>query len=164
MGALAVACGAELATPPSPPVPLETTAAPPVLEPALVQGPRYRDDDFVESERNRDPFRPARARAETPPPVGPRAHGAATIEQLHLIATVSGIAQPAAMLADERGEGQTIRRGDFVGRPERVSLADDVSVWLSWRVDRIDHDRVVLVRTDPYGGAVTSRVLPLRTS
>jgi hypothetical protein len=129
------------------------------------------EDAFVESEQHRDPFRPF-----DPPRPAPGAD--CNIDALHrpfvrmadtpvasmeLIATVSGVADPTAMVADERGVGHAIRRGDFLGADELVSHADGMTVSLQWRVERIEPERLVLVSEDPWGGATTSRVLAMHS-
>jgi Tfp pilus assembly protein PilP len=127
------------------------------------------EDAFVESEQHRDPFRPFDF---DPLSLGPgafcdlRARRRASVRMadtpvasMELIATVSGVADPTAMVADERGVGHAIRRGDFLGADELVSHADGMTVSLQWRVERIEPERLVLVREDPSCGAITSRVL-----
>jgi hypothetical protein len=70
-----------------------------------------------------------------------------------LIAIISGIEQPRAMLVDERGVGHVTTRGDFVGVAEVVQTggAENLPVALNWRVDRIRDNEVVLAREDPTG-------------
>jgi hypothetical protein len=125
------------------------------------------EDAFVESEQHRDPFRPY------PPNLGPGADcnlrrrfvrmADTPVASMELIATVSGVADPTAMVADERGVGHAIRRGDFLGADELVSHADGMTVSLQWRVERIEPERLVLVSEDPWGGATTSRVLAMHS-
>jgi len=128
----------------------------------------YDDDDFVESERNRDPFRNYatmfRVRAlETPQ----RAVVMPTtsIEQMRLMAIISGVARPRAMLVDPSSVGHVVARGDFIGRPEVVQTGgvDSAPLQLNWRVDRIRASEVVLTREDPTapGRVPLSRVIPL---
>jgi type IV pilus assembly protein PilP len=128
----------------------------------------YDDDDFVESERNRDPFRNYatmfKVRAlETPQ----RAVVMPTtsIEQMRLMAIISGVARPRAMLVDPSGVGHVVARGDFIGRPEVVQTGgtDSTPLQLNWRVDRIRATEVVLTREDPTapGRVPLSRVIPL---
>lgn len=129
-------------------------------EPSLQVAPSYRADEFLESEGNRDPFRTfaepsiivcggrdVRLR-DTP------------VDAIRLIATVSGVASPIAMLTGADGVGQTVRRGDYVGADELVSRAD-MPYSMTWRVDSIEHDRLVLVRVDPVDGSRSSRVLAM---
>lgn len=129
------------------------------------------EDAFVESEQHRDPFRPF-----DPSRLGPGADcniggphrpfvrmADTPVASMELIATVSGVADPTAMVADERGVGHAIRRGDFLGADELVSHADGMTVLLQWRVERIEPERLVLVREDPSCGATTSRVLAMHS-
>jgi hypothetical protein len=116
----------------------------------------YRDEDFVEAETNRDPFRaytslfaprvagPARVQREV-------VMSQTAVDELHLIAIVSGVANPSAMLVGHDGTGHTVHRGDYVGRAEVVQTGgeDSVPVTLNWRVERIRDDAVILSREDP---------------
>lgn len=119
-------------------------------------GLTYRDEDFVEAETNRDPFRdfvqifvarPTRAAEVQREVVMPRT----SIDEMRLIAIVSGVANPSAMLVDTDGTGHTVHRGDYLGRPEVVQTGgeDAVPITLNWRVDRIRAGEVVLTREDP---------------
>ena len=117
----------------------------------------FRDTDFVESEGNRDPFRStldtpkavAAAAADQRPVLMPNT----PIDSVKLIAIVTGIAQPRAMMVDEKGVGYVATRGDFVGQAEVVQsgAAENLPVTLNWRVDRIRENEVVLAREDPTG-------------
>lgn len=116
----------------------------------------YRDEDFVEAETNRDPFRdfvqtfitrPSRAADVQREVVMSRT----SIDEMRLIAIVSGVANPSAMLLDTDGTGHTVHRGDYLGRPEVVQTGgeDAVPITLNWRVDRIRPGEVVVTREDP---------------
>lgn len=114
----------------------------------------FRDDDFVESENNRDPFRSfAKAFKSRPVATPQRAvlMSLTSIDDMRLIAIVTGDATPRAMLVDPSGVGHVVVRGDYIGRPEVVNTggADGMPVTLNWRVDRIRPDEVVLAREDP---------------
>jgi type IV pilus assembly protein PilP len=120
--------------------------------PALV----LRDEDFAEADSNRDPFRnfaaaftsrPTRVDSVQRSVVMPRT----AIEDMTLIAIVSGVATPSAMIVDRDGTGYPVRRGDFIGRAEVVQTGseDAVPITLNWRVDRIRPGEVVLMREDP---------------
>jgi hypothetical protein len=128
----------------------------------------YRDEHFVEAETNRDPFRsfadmferrPAESAQRTVkmPTTG--------IDQMRLIAIVSGVARPRAMLVDQVGVGHVVERGDYIGRPEVVQAggSESMPVTLNWRVDRIRPNEVVLSREDPTSPDRPSltRVIPL---
>lgn len=150
---------------PAPAAVASTPARPPQAEPAQRA---YRDGDFVESEQNRDPFRnyatELKARA---PVVAQRTVLMAdtAIEEMKLIAIVSGVEQPCAMLVDQRGVGYVTTRGDFVGKADVVQGggADALPVALNWRVDRIRDNEVVLNREDPTAPnrPPLTRVIPL---
>lgn len=112
----------------------------------------YRDEDFVESERNRDPFRNYEKafRAQPPEEIQRRVVMPTTaVEEMKLIAIVGGIARPKAMLLDATGTGHVVERGVYVGRPKLVQAAGNVAMLLNWRVDRIRDNEVVLTRQDP---------------
>jgi len=128
----------------------------------------FKDTDFAESEQNRDPFRSFLT--------DPRAKGAMVaqrtvlmpntpIDGMRLIAIITGIDQPRAMIVDEQGVGYVTTRGDFVGRADVVQSgsAENLPVTLNWRVDRIRENEVVLAREDPSGPnrPPLTRVIPL---
>mgnify|MGYP001026057081 CR=1 FL=1 len=114
-----------------------------------------KDEDFVESERNRDPFRPYVA---TPGPRGPEASfdpqrpvvmPNTAVEQMKLIAVVTGVPRPKAMLTDPGGVGYVVQRGDYLGKAKVLTATGSVPLTLNWRVDRIRDQEVVLTRQDP---------------
>ena len=130
--------------------------------------PSYRDEDFVEAETNRDPFRSyARMFIIRPPETPQRAVLLPTtgLDQMRLIAIISGVAQPRAMILDPNGVGHVVERGDYIGRPEVVQTggAEGMPVTLNWRVDRIRPNEVVLTREDPTAPnrPPLTRVIPL---
>lgn len=129
----------------------------------------YTDEDFVELDvQNRDPFRsyaqafktqaaaPAQRRVLMPN---------TSLDEMRLIAIVTGIATPRAMLTDTTQVGHVVRRGDYVGRPEVVQTggSEGMPVTLNWRVDRIRPGSVVLTREDPTSPdkPPLTRVMPL---
>ena len=103
-----------------------------------------RDEDFVENEdMNRDPFHPyLRFFVEhAPPPESkkvPSAFEKLGIEDLTLIAVVTGGDAPRAMFRDASGYGQTVKRGDFLSRSGA-------------RVTKILSDRVIVEITETPG-------------
>lgn len=114
----------------------------------------FRDEQFVESVTNRDPFRDFKHIFKAKAPVSDQRKVKmpdTSIDQMKLIAIVSGVARPRAMVTDKAGKGQVIVRGDYIGRPEVIQTggAEGVPVSLNWRVDRIRSDEVVLSRQDP---------------
>jgi type IV pilus assembly protein PilP len=184
--ALVSACGGEEITVggPPPPAPAEApvaaadpAAVDPAADPAAAEPastvptvPTYRDEEFVESEINRDPFRNFAAlfvpRTGQPPPIQRRVMMDQTsVDEMRLIAIVSGVPNPSAMLLDGQGTGFTVHRGDYVGRAEYVSTggADSVPITLNWRIDRISPNEVVLTREDPSSPTrmALTRVMPL---
>ncbi len=115
-----------------------------------------RDSDFVEGEGNRDPFRNFTIEVKTRAPVVAQRTVLmpnTPLKSMRLIAIITGIDQPRAMLVDERGVGYVTRRGDFVGVADIVQTggAENLPVALNWRVDRIRANEVVLAREDPSG-------------
>lgn len=129
----------------------------------------YTDDDFAERDiENRDPFRSyAKAfQAQSAAPAQRRVLLPSTsLDEMNLIAIVTGIATPRAMLTDTAKVGHVIRRGDYIGRPEVVQTggSEGMPVTLNWRVDRIRPGSVVLTREDPTAPdkPPLTRVMPL---
>ena len=129
----------------------------------------YSDEDFAELDiQNRDPFRSyARAfQAQSAAPAQRRVLLPSTsLDEMNLIAIVTGIATPRAMLTDTARVGHVIRRGDYIGRPEVVQTggSEGMPVTLNWRVDRIRPGSVVLTREDPTSPdkPPLTRVMPL---
>ena len=127
------------------------------------------DEDFTEADiQNRDPFRSfARAfKAQAAAPAQRRVLMPRTsLDEMKLIAIVTGIATPRAMLTDTTSVGHVVRRGDYIGRPEVVQSggAEGMPVTLNWRVDRIRPGSVVLTREDPSSPdkPPLTRVMPL---
>jgi type IV pilus assembly protein PilP len=114
----------------------------------------YRDSDFVESELNRDPFRSYAAELRAKAPIVAQRlvlMPETPIDDMKLIAIVSGIDQPRAMIVDTKGVGYVTTRGDFVGKADVVQGggSESLPVSLNWRVDRIRDAEVVLAREDP---------------
>lgn len=142
----------------------QAPAAAAELEPVV-----YTDEDFAELDtQNRDPFRSyAKAfKAQAAAPAQRRVLLPSTsLDEMKLIAIVTGIATPRAMLTDTAQVGHVIRRGDYIGRPEVVKTggAEGMPVTLNWRVDRIRPGSVVLTREDPTAPdkPPLTRVMPL---
>jgi type IV pilus assembly protein PilP len=119
-------------------------------------GIRFADDDFVEVDlRHRDPFRSYSAQ------VDPSAQTVAVsryvkmsdiaIDEMRLIAIVTGATRPYAMVVDRQNMGHVIEVRDYIGRAEVVQTggAESMPIQLNWRVDRIREGEVVLAREDP---------------
>jgi hypothetical protein len=128
-----------------------------------------KDDDFVESARNRDPFRSFVA---VPGPRGPEATidpqrpvvmPNTAVEEMKLIAVVLGLPRPKAMLTDAGGVGYVVQRGDYLGKPKLLQATGSVPMTLNWRVDRIREHEVVLTRQDPTDASHTpmSRIITM---
>lgn len=129
-----------------------------------------RDEDFVESERNRDPFRSyslSTGKPGTPEPVidpqRPVVMPDTAVEEMRLIAVVLGLSRPKAMLTAPDGVGYVVQRGDYLGKPKVLQATGSVPMTLNWRVDRIREHEVVLTRQDPTDASHTpmSRVITM---
>ncbi|MAQ13240.1 MAG: hypothetical protein CMN30_00370 [Sandaracinus sp.] len=129
----------------------------------------FTDDDFVELETtNRDPFRTfigmfvatAAERAQISRDVK---MGDVDIDDMTVIAIVTRISPPRAMIQDPSGVGYVVRPRDFLGRPETVQVGSDIPVQLQWQVARVRANEVVLSRTDPTAPdrPPLTRILPL---
>jgi type IV pilus assembly protein PilP len=115
----------------------------------------FKDDDFVESERNRDPFRTYTASSSAAvgvvDDVAPQRRvimPTTDVESMRLMAVISGMPRPKAMLIDAMGVGYVVERGDYVGRGKVLQTAGTVQIVMHWRVDRIRENEVVLTRAD----------------
>ena len=102
-----------------------------------------KDEDFVENEdTNRDPFHPyLRLFAEhevSKTRKVPAAFDKAGLDELTLIAIISGGDSPRAMFRDGSGFGQAVKRGDFLSRSGA-------------RVTKILSDRVIVEITETTG-------------
>jgi type IV pilus assembly protein PilP len=170
VAALSVACGDKIMTSPPPP-PARTAAAAPSASslPPQLRGVEYTENDFVESDRNRDPFRVfvTQTNAANRQLTNQRKVdlGQYSIDELKLVAIVLGSDQPRAMFIDPTGKGTVVYKGTFICRPEVVHLggSNGPEYQLNWRVDRIREGDVVLIREDPAQPAIppATRVIPL---
>ncbi len=160
--------------------PVSTSVPAPVAKTAVVasasasalpelKGVEYTENDFVESDRNRDPFRSYLVQST---PVNKTALNQRKIElsqysldELKLVAIVTGGDQSRAMFVDPSGKGTVVYKGSFVCRPEVVHIggSNGPEYQLNWRVDRIRSGDVVLIREDPAQPAIppATRVIPL---
>jgi type IV pilus assembly protein PilP len=171
-----VACGTPTTTSAGTPPPPVARAAPgaassaasPGLPPEL-RGTEYTENDFVESDRNRDPFRsflvqqqPANKETLNQRKVELAQY---SIDELKLIAIVHGADKARAMFLDPAGKGTVVYKGTFICRPEVVHIGGNngPEYQLNWRVDRIREGDVVLIREDPAQPAIppATRVIPL---
>ena len=173
-GTLGAASGAFAAASATPPPPVRHGLEPdagadlPPLKPIEVT-----ENDFVESDRNRDPFRSFAstfvAQANTPAAVNQRKVllSEYSLDELKLVAIVLSGDYPRAMLVDPTGKGWVVKRGDVVGRADvvRIGGAGGAEYQLNWRVDRVRDGDVVLIREDPAQPAIppATKVVPLHT-
>lgn len=115
---------------------------------AVLRRKVLREEDFAENDdSNRDPFRSyLDSWIERGPKVTMSTVSAVcakySLEELALIAVVSGDANPRAMFRDPTGLGQTVKRGDYISK----SAA---------RVTKILSDRVVLEMSEITPGGTT---------
>jgi type IV pilus assembly protein PilP len=170
---LAVACGSSAPTAPPPPPnrappPVAASASASGLPPEL-KGPEYTENDFVESDRNRDPFRSfmVQNQAVNRQALNQRKVELAqySIDELKLVAIVLGADRNRAMFLDPSGKGTVVYKGTFVCRSEVVHIggSNGPEYQLNWRIDRIRDGDVVLIREDPAQPAIppATRVIPL---
>ena len=144
------------AAPPAAPAPAKGKAAPssPTGSDAVAQRLAVlrrkvlREEDFAENdESNRDPFR---SYLDTWVERGPKPTSTVvsaifakySLEELTLIAVITGDANPRAMFRDPTGLGQTVKRGDYLSK----SAA---------RITKILSDRVVLEMSEMTPGGTT---------
>jgi type IV pilus assembly protein PilP len=136
---------------------------------AQAQQLAFKDDDFVESERHRDPFRSfSFAQRKNNTEVAPDTQRLVimpetAVEDMKLIAVISGLDRPKAMLIDGRRVGYVVQRGDYIGKPKVFQSTGGVAMTLNWRVDRIRDNEVVLTRQDPsdLGRPPMSRIISM---
>ena len=122
--------------------------------PAMV----FREDDFTASDRNRDPFRSYMELFKNEGPTKQVAQQKVTadrfsLDELKLVAIVTGGTQPRAMFVDPEGLGWIVTLGMLVGRTETVKGTGTAGAEydLNWKVDRIREGDVVFVRENPSG-------------
>lgn len=169
------ACGSSKTNTAAPPPPASARAANAVdagLPPTASKAPELGENEFTESDRNRDPFHSfsnmfvesSKKIADTQRTVVLAQH---SIDELKLVAIQTGGEFARAMLIDPQGKGWIVKRGDFIGRPEVVHTGgqNGTDYQLNWRVDRVRDGDVVLSREDPAQPGVppATRVLPLHT-
>lgn len=131
----------------------------------------FREEDFVETEQSRDPFRSfasmfAQESKVASAPQREVLIDRYSIDDLKLVGIVTGGAENRAMLVDPTGTGWIVRRGVYLGKPEMVKGIGPRSAEyeLNWRVERIREGDLVLVREDPAHSDVppATRIIPLR--
>ena len=153
------------------PVAAAVPDAGPSLAPPPIARMDFAENDFVESDRNRDPFRTFIATFAPPESKRVAQNQRAvilpqySIDELKLVAIVTGGEYPRAMLVDPTSKGWVLKRGDFVGRPEIVHIggANGADYQLNWRVDKVRDGDLVFLREDPAQPGIppASRVVTL---
>lgn len=165
--ALEVANTGSAAAPPPAAVDAGAATAAPSAMPRM----EFAENDFVESDRNRDPFRSFASI------MSPEVKKVANVQkdvvlpqysldELKLVAIVTGGEYPRAMVVDPSGKGWVIKRGDWVGRPEVVHIggANGTDYQINWRVNKVRDGDIVFTREDPAQPGIppASRVIALR--
>ena len=134
----------------------------------------FSENDFAESDRNRDPFRtylsvlaPEQKKTATTQRQREVILPQYSIDELRLVAIVTGGEYPRAMMVDPGGKGWVIKRGDWVGRPEVVHIggANGADYQINWRVEKVRDGDIVFTREDPAQPGIppASRVVALRS-
>ncbi len=171
VGLSASACSTPISTAPPPP-PQRAAPAASASATALApegKGADYTENDFVESDHNRDPFRSFLLQNQTANRQVSNQRKTElsqyALDELKLVAIVLGSDQPRAMFVDPAGKGTVVYKGTFICRPEVVHIggSNGPEYQLNWRVDRIREGDVVLIREDPAQPAIppATRVVPL---
>jgi type IV pilus assembly protein PilP len=165
-----VACGPDKVARSSAPAPQASASAALPAPVVTKAGPEYAESDFVENDRNRDPFRTFTelfVDSEKKPMKLQRKVilSQYSLDELKLAAIVRGADYPRAMVVPPGGKGSVIKRGDFVARAETVHTGgtNGTDYQVNWRVDRVRDGDIVLVREDPAQPNVppATRVIPL---
>ena len=169
-----VACGTSSSTSTAPPPPATARLAqqtPDAGRPPPPEAADHVENEFTESDRSRDPFRSFASmfvEDKSKQQKGPQVQvllGQYSIDELKLVAIQTGGDYPRAQLVDPTSKGWTVKKGDYIGRPDVVHIggANGSDYQLNWRVDRIRDGDVVLTREDPAQPMVppATRVLPL---
>jgi type IV pilus assembly protein PilP len=168
---VASACSTPIST--APPAPVQR-AAPAASASASALAPEVKvaeltENDFVESDHNRDPFRSFLVQNQNANRQVSNQRKTElsqyALDELKLVAIVLGSDQPRAMFVDPSGKGTVVYKGTFICRPEVVHIggSNGPEYELNWRVDRIREGDVVLIREDPAQPAIppATRVIPL---
>ncbi len=151
--------------------PPPTASAAPTLAPPPMPKVDFAENDFTESDRNRDPFRSYaslfapqkedKAKVTDKDVILPQY----SLDELKLVAIITGGEYPRAMVVDPNGKGWVLKRGSWVGRPEVVHTggANGADYQLNWRVDKVRDGDIVFTREDPAQPGIppASRVISL---
>ena len=155
------------------PAPSAAPAPPPTASaPSSLPRMEFAENDFVESDRNRDPFRSYAAMfapeqnkrvAQTDRQIILPQY---SLDELRLVAIVTGGDYPRAMVLDPGGKGWVLKRGDWVGRPDVVHVggANGADYQINWRVEKVRDGDIVFTREDPAQPGIppATRVIALR--
>ncbi|MBN2525911.1 MAG: hypothetical protein JXR76_05910 [Deltaproteobacteria bacterium] len=142
---------------------------------AAIRAPKIAETDFIESIKRRDPFRPFAEVIVPKPEVRETVQREIKleeydIEQLRLIAIITNVGDPRAMVVPPNNEGFILRRGDYVGKPDFIDPGNGAErIQINWKVLRIhgsgekEERGVYLVRDDPLTPAPddVTRFMPL---
>jgi type IV pilus assembly protein PilP len=135
-------------------------------EPPVMQ---FNESDFTESEDARDPFREYRhlflKKQQRQQEVQRRvAASQYALDELKLVGIITRSTR-LVMLQDPTGFAWSVGTGEYIGKPEMVSLGgpEGQEVAINWRVDRIRPTDVVFIREDSAHPEIppTTRVMPL---
>lgn len=163
-------CGSDKPVKPAAPAPPAAAPAASVAAAPTKTGPEYAESDFVENDRNRDPFRAYMDlfvdQEKKPLKVQRKVIlSQYALEELKLVAIVQSGDYPRAMVIPPGGKGAVLKRGDFIGRAETVHTGgtNGTDYQVNWRVDRVRDGDIVLVREDPAQPNIppATRVIPL---
>ncbi len=152
------ACGGDkvVTSTSAPPPPERSVAVVDAGAAPAMKAMEYAESDFVENDRNRDPFRSFVTlfvdKATAPRPTQRQVIlEQYSLDELKLVAIITGGDYPRAMMIDPTSKGWVIKRGDFVGRPDVVHTggANGADYQLNWRVDRVREGDIVFIREDP---------------
>lgn len=129
VGSLALGCDDKKPTPPAPPPkqqppPGQPPPPPPAAGAAEASSDKtieLTDKDFMEGAANRDPFRSFLAEFNRPKRIAKKTERKVilpryALDELKLIAVVTGGTRPVAMFRDPSGLGVTVKRGDYISK------------------------------------------------
>ena len=89
-----------------------------------------------------------------------------SLDELKLVAIVTGGDYPRAMVLDPGGKGWVLKRGDWVGRPDVVHVggANGADYQINWRVEKVRDGDIVFTREDPAQPGIppATRVIAIR--
>jgi len=123
--------------------------------------PKLSETDFIEGPKHRDPFKPHLEMLARQTEVQQTIQREIKLKEydigdLRLIAIITNVGDPRAMVVTPASEGIVLRRGDYVGKADFVDPGGGgEKIQVNWRVARIhgsgkEEERgVYLVRDDP---------------